>query len=120
MPRQRSCSAWLLRAPVQSRRDGGAERVGDRAIQEFRGWIEVFCHCEPSVAEQRMRTRATMGIRFIAKLINPALLQEATSVAAFVTPLSLGSGLIKLDTTEYLDATATVAAVRAAVNRVPT
>jgi predicted kinase len=89
----------------------------DRAIQEFRGWTEVFCTCDPSVAEARMRTRRAEGRHPIHRdVINPALLKEASSVVASAMPLSLGSALIVVDTTELSDAEAIVAAVRSAVD----
>lgn len=86
----------------------------DRAIEEFGGWAEVFCHCEPSVAEHRMRQRAAEGRHPIHRdVINPALLQEAGRVASSVTPLSLGSALVEVDTTERPDVAAIIAALRA-------
>jgi len=89
----------------------------DRAIQEFSGWIEVFCRCEPRVAQQRMRERAASDRHPIHRdVINPVLLEEAGAVAASVTPLHLGSALIEVDTTEPLEGSPTLAAVRAAMD----
>lgn len=89
----------------------------DRAIQELTGWVEVFCRCEPAVAEQRMRSRVADGRHPIHRdVINPGLLDEVHAVVAAVTPLRLGGALIDVDTTEGLDRTATIAAVRAALD----
>ena len=90
----------------------------DRAIQEFAGWIEVFCHCEPRVAVERMRVRAATDRHPIHRdVINPNLPSQIGAVVASVTPLFLGSELIELDTTEPLDPDRTVAAVRSALDR---
>lgn len=97
----------------------GARR--DRAIQEFGGWIEVFCHCEPHVAEERMRARIGSGRHPIHRdVMNPAVVEDVGAVVNSVTPLSIGSALIDVDTTEGLDAPGTVAALHAAVRRTAT
>jgi predicted kinase len=86
----------------------------DRAICEFRGWIEVFCRCEPGVAEERVRMRATGGRHPIHRdVINPGVLHEVSAAVASATPLLLGSALLEVDTTEGVDAPAIVAAMRA-------
>jgi predicted kinase len=86
----------------------------DRAIREFRGWVEVFCYCQASVAEQRMRARANEDRHPIHRdVINPALLQGVGSVVVSTVPLSLGSALIEVDTTDSLDEPAVIAEVRA-------
>lgn len=72
----------------------------ERAIAEFAGAVEVFCHCEPALAEQRMRTRHQADRHPIHRdVINPALLDAAAQVAAEVTPLDLGGPLVRVDTT---------------------
>lgn len=88
----------------------GARR--DRAIEEFRGWTEVFCMCAPVVVEQRMRERAA-GVRhpIHRDVMNPTLLDGVAALAGSVTPLRLGGRLIEIDTTSYVDATALVAAL---------
>jgi predicted kinase len=86
----------------------------DRAIEEFGGWIEVFCRCDPHVAEQRMRARVGSGRHPIHRdVINHEVLEQASAVAASITPLSLGSALIEVDTTQPAEVFAVVAAVRA-------
>lgn len=85
----------------------------DRAIEEFAGWAEVFCHCAPDVAERRMRTRT--GRHPIHRdAINPAVIDGIAALVPRVTPLSLGGPLIEIDTTDGFDRAATIALVRAA------
>ncbi|CAN5575727.1 hypothetical protein BH20ACT2_BH20ACT2_20440 [soil metagenome] len=89
----------------------------DRAIREFAGWVEVFCHCEPAAAEERMRVRAADARHPIHRdAVNPGVLDEGAAMAASATPLHVGARLIELNTTEGLDEAAAVAAVRAAIN----
>jgi hypothetical protein len=53
-------------------------------------------------------------------VINPAVVEDVGAVVNSVTPLSTGSALIDVDTTEGLDAPGTVAALNAAVRRTAT
>ena len=93
----------------------GARR--DRAMQAFSGWIEVFCRCEPHVAEERARARAGDSRHPIHRdVINPALLDGVAAVVTSVTPLSVGAALIDVDTTDGVDEADIVAAVRAAMH----
>jgi predicted kinase len=74
----------------------GARR--ERAIEEFAGALEVFCHCDPELAVERMRARHTTGRHPIHRdMINPGILGGAGRAAATVTPLGLG-GLVTVDT----------------------
>ncbi len=75
----------------------GARR--ERALGEFAGAVEVFCHCDPQVAASRMRSRHGTGRHPIHRdVINPQLLDQAAGLAAAVTPLGLGAALVKVDT----------------------
>ena len=90
----------------------------DRAIAEFAGAVEVFCHCDPSLAASRVAARIGAGRHPIHRdVINPAGVGAAAhiaSLAATVIPLRLGGPLIEVDTGRP-DAGAAVAAVRAAL-----
>src|SRR3954452_13737878 len=89
----------------------GARR--ERAIQQFHGWIEVACRCDPELAEQRMRERAMQDRHPIHRdVINPALLDHVAELVSSVTPLSLGAALIEIDTSEGPDLAAVIAEVR--------
>lgn len=86
----------------------------ERALAEFAGAIEVFCHCDPQLALSRMRARHGTGHDRTGQqatgqperarhpihrdVINPAVLERAAMLAATVTPLGLGSALIRVDT----------------------
>lgn len=75
-----------------------------RATREFEGCVEVFCRCEPALAESRMRSRHDMGRHPIHRdVINPTLLDRAAYLAETVVPLGVGSGLIEVDTTAEID-----------------
>jgi predicted kinase len=88
----------------------------ERALREFAGWIEVFCRCDPEVAAQRARARATEARHLIHRdVINPGLLDGIARVVATTTPLQLAGGtLVEVDATEPVDGPATAAAIRAA------
>lgn len=76
----------------------------ERALREFEGCIEIFCHCEPQLAEQRMRARHAEGRHPIHRdVINPAIMERATMLAQTVQPLGLGCALIEIDTTKQVD-----------------
>lgn len=86
----------------------------DRAVREFRGWVEVFCSCQAAVVEERMRARASHYRHPIHRdVINPAILQGVADVVASAMPLSLGSALIEVDTTKNPDELAILAGFRA-------
>ena len=88
----------------------------ERALEEFRGCVEVFCRCEPALAESRMRARHELGRHPIHRdVINPALLGRAAHLAGTVAPLGVGVALIEVDTTEGFDRERVLAEVRAAL-----
>jgi predicted kinase len=89
----------------------------ERALQEFAGWTEVFCRCDPQAAAQRVRVRATQARHPIHRdVINPALLDSIARLAAATTPLQLARGrLVTADTTQPLAGPAIAAAIRAAI-----
>lgn len=88
----------------------------DRAIEVFAGAIEVFCRCEPELALRRMRGRHGRSRHPIHRdVINPAMLERASELAATVTPLALGAGLITADTGQEGAVAAATAGVRAAL-----
>jgi predicted kinase len=94
----------------------GARR--DRAVAEFAGAIEIFCHCDPELAAARAAARIGAGRHPIHRdVINPdgAGPAHIASLAATVTPLRLGGPLISVDTGELGAAAEAVAAVRALV-----
>ena len=87
----------------------------DRAIDEFAGWVQVFCRCEPALAEERARTRLAAGRHPIHRdVINPGMLDGAAANAASVVPLELAGHLIEVDTNGSLDSSSLVAEVRRA------
>jgi predicted kinase len=93
----------------------GARR--DRAVLEFAGAVEVFCHCDPSLAAERSLARHEAGRHPIHRdMINPAGVGSAAhiaSLAATVTPLRLGGPLIEVDTGRPAASAEAVAAVKA-------
>lgn len=90
----------------------------DRAIAEFAGAIEVFCRCDPTLVEARMRNRHGAGRHLIHRdVINPAVIAEAAAAADSVTPLSLGATLIEIDTGAPGASATAVTAVKAAISR---
>jgi predicted kinase len=94
----------------------GARR--DRAVAEFAGAIEVFCHCDPQLAAERATTRIAVGRRhpIHRDMINPAVADRVASLAATVTPLGLGQALVTVDTGRNDALVQAVAEVRAAVD----
>jgi hypothetical protein len=76
----------------------------ERALAEFAGATEVFCYCEPGLALARMRARHGTGQHgqdrhpIHRDVMNPAVLDRASMLAATVTPLGLGAALIRVDT----------------------
>ena len=94
----------------------GARR--DRAVAEFAGAIEVFCHCDPQLAAERSSMRIASGHRhpIHRDVINPAMTgRRVAELAATVTPLGLGRALIKVDTGRDGAAVQGAAEARAAV-----
>lgn len=88
----------------------------ERALQEFAGCVEVFCRCEPSLAESRMRARHETGRHPIHRdVINSKMLERATYLAETVVPLGVGSALIEVDTTEGFERERLLAEVQAAL-----
>jgi hypothetical protein len=90
----------------------------DRAVAEFAGAIEVFCHCDPQLAAERATTRIAAGRRhpIHRNMINPAVAGRVASLAATVTPLGLGQALITVDTGRNDAWVQAVAEARAAVD----
>ena len=90
----------------------------ERALAEFAGAAEVFCYCDPQLAESRMRARHGAGRHPIHRdMISPSIVGRAADLAATVTPLSLGAALIKVDTGQPGAPARAVAAVTAALGR---
>jgi predicted kinase len=91
----------------------------DRAVAEFAGAVEVFCHCDPELAAVRSLARHEGGRHPIHRdMINPGGAGSAAhiaSLAATVTPLRLGGPLIEVDTGRPGAPVEAVAAVRAIV-----
>jgi predicted kinase len=91
----------------------------DRAVTEFAGAVEVFCHCDPALAAFRVAARIGAERHPIHRdVINPAGVGAAAhiaSLAATVTPLALGGPLVEVDTGQPGAGAAAVAAVRAAL-----
>jgi predicted kinase len=96
----------------------GARR--DRAVAEFAGAVEVFCHSDPELAAARFIARREGGRHPIHRdVINPAGAGSAAhiaSLAATVTPLRLGGPLIEIDTGQPSASLEAVAAVSAVVS----
>ena len=95
----------------------GARR--DRAVAEFAGAVEVFCHCDPALAASRIAARRGAGRHPIHRdVINPAGVGSADHtawLAATVTPLGLGGPLVEVDTGPPGAAAEAAAAVKAAI-----
>lgn len=90
----------------------------ERALREFAGCVEVFCRCDPPLAETRMRARHSEGRHPIHRdVINPALLERAAYLAETVVPLGLGKALIEVDTTDDIDRVQVLSGVRSALDR---
>ena len=89
----------------------------ERALQEFAGCVEVFCRCEPALAEERMRARHGQGRHPIHRdVINPAMLGQAAHLVETVVPLGVGSAVIEVDTTGEVDRQTLLGEVRKAVD----
>jgi len=72
----------------------------ERAQQRFAGCVEIFCRCEPRLAEQRMRARQAADRHWIHRdMINPDVAEQAARLARTVVPLGVGTDLIEVDTT---------------------
>lgn len=70
-----------------------------RAEQRFVGCVEIFCRCEPSLAERRMRARQGANRHPIHRdMVNPEVVQQAARLAGTVAPLGVGAALIEVDT----------------------
>jgi predicted kinase len=91
----------------------------DRAVAEFAGAVEVFCHCDPALAASRMAARRGAGRHPIHRdMINPAGVGSAdhtARLAATVTPLGLGGPLVDVDTGQAGAGAEAATAVRAAI-----
>jgi predicted kinase len=75
-----------------------------RAIEEFRGWTEVFCSCDPVVAQERATRRAAASRHPIHRdVINPRLLDVLAEAVRGAEPLGLGGSLVEVDTSEAYD-----------------
>jgi predicted kinase len=89
----------------------------DRALDEFADATEVFCHCDPRLASDRAKARIGHGRHPIHRdVINPAMAARPAELAATVTPLRLGAGLIEVDTGAPDAAESAVTAVRSALS----
>jgi predicted ABC-type ATPase len=76
-----------------------SNQVGDAALGEFADATEVFCHCDPRLASDQAKARIGHGRHPIHRdVINPAMADRPAELAATVTPLRLGAGLIEVDT----------------------
>ncbi len=76
----------------------------------------MFCHCDPQLAGDRAAARIGHGRHPIHRdVINPAMADRVTWLAAEVTPLGLGAALVKADTGIPGASDRAVAAVRAAL-----
>jgi predicted kinase len=95
----------------------GARR--DRAVATFVGAAEVFCRCDPALAQRRMADRVAAGRHPIHRdMINPAdVLSRGSQLAAAVKPLHLGAALVEVDTGQPGAPAKAVAVVRALVAR---
>jgi predicted kinase len=71
----------------------------ERAVREFAGAAEVFCHCDPELATARMRARLQTGRHPIHRdVINPAMIGYSAGNLPAVQPLGLGGPLVTVDT----------------------
>jgi len=87
-----------------------------RAIREFAGAVEVFCHCDPTTAADRMRSRQAILRHPIHRdMINPGLVDAPASITPPATPLMLGAALVDADTDTADTPASVVEAVRAAL-----
>jgi predicted kinase len=87
-----------------------------RAVQDFQGCTEVFCRCDPILAQQRATARHREARHPIHRdVINPTLIDGLAAAACEVQPLRLGGALIEVDTTHRYDFDDLVANVSMAV-----
>lgn len=87
-----------------------------RAVEEFQGCTEVFCRCDPAVAQQRATARVRRHRHPIHRdVINPTIVEALAATVAEVEPLRLGGELIEVDTTYTYDLDELVARVSVAV-----
>jgi hypothetical protein len=101
-----------------------SNQVGDAAAEVvFRlaafpdAVTEVFCHCDPRLALDRAKARIGHGRHPIHRdVINAAMAGRPAELAATVTPLRLGAGLIEVDTGAPGAAGSAVTAVRSALS----
>lgn len=90
----------------------------ERALREFKGCVEVFCRCDPDLAEQRMRERHGQDRHPIHRdVINPEILKRAAGLVRTVVPLGVGVTVIQVDTTREVDWTRLMNEVRSALSR---
>jgi hypothetical protein len=80
----------------------------------------VFCHCDPNLVEQRFRQRLKTRHSIHRDVINPGLLDRVAALAREVTPLSLGSSTILVDTTAAVDYDDLLRRVKSALETPPT
>ena len=86
----------------------------ERAIVEFAGAVEVLCHCEPSLAEQRLAERLAEERHPIHRdVINPSIVAGVSDAARTSRLLGLGGLLIQVDSAEPVDPTELVRAIAA-------
>lgn len=87
-----------------------------RALEEFQGCIELFCRCDPAVAQQRATARLGQQRHPIHRdVMNPTILDALAAAATEVEPLGLGGELIEVDTTYTYDLDDLVARVTVAL-----
>jgi glucokinase len=85
----------------------------ERALGEFVGCVEVFCRCDPDVAEIRMRERAGARHPIHRDVINPQLLERVADAVRTARPLGVGVALVEVDTTHAVDMDDVLARVKA-------
>jgi hypothetical protein len=77
----------------------------------------VFCRCDPGLASDRAKARIGRGRHPIHRdVINPAMAGRPASLAATVTPLRLGAGLVEVDTGVPDAAARAVTAIRSVLS----
>jgi hypothetical protein len=75
-----------------------------RAIIEFAGSDEVFCYCEPSLAQRRSLERLAENRHAIHRdVINPSVVDGIAKAAETTRPLVLGGRLVRVDTGRPVD-----------------
>jgi predicted kinase len=76
----------------------------ERAIEVFRGRLEVFCTCDPEVAVARATARIDVDRHPIHRdVINRRAIDPLADAVAATEPLGLGGGLIVVDTTTGIE-----------------